>query len=83
MKYIKIDGYEAKVEGEQIRYYAIKGKDRIEMPSYYRNMYDNKHLAIVKRTMDFPELYELTEKEHYIPLSTEVYRCQKREKKNQ
>lgn len=70
MKYTKIDGYEMKVIDGKIHYYAVIGKQRIEMPEYYKDMYDNNHLAIVKRKMDYPEVFDITEEEHYIPLDT-------------
>ena len=81
MKYTKIDGYEMKVIDSKIHYYACIGKERIEMPEYYKDMYDNKHLAITKRVLTYPEVFDIAEEEHYIPLSTEVYQCQKKSRK--
>ena len=69
--YIKIDRYDARVINGKVHYFAIIGKKEIEMPEYYKDMYDNKHLAIRKKTMVFPEMFETTE-EHYIPLNTEI-----------
>lgn len=81
MNYEKIDGYEMKVINGRIHYFAVKGKERVEMPEYYKDMYDNKHLAIMKRKVVYPEVFNISEEEHYIPLSTEVYQCQSKKKK--
>ena len=66
---IRIDGYVTELEGSTIRYYAVKGKKRYPMPECHKDMYDGDHLAIVKRTLERPELFDC-EAEHYIPLRT-------------
>lgn len=66
---MRIDRYEAVIEGGGIRYYALAGKKRIPMPDAYKDMYDNEHLAIKERTMERPELFG-AEATHWIPLYT-------------
>lgn len=67
-----IDKYEAKVDGKGIiHYYALKGKERIEMPDSYKSMYNDNYLAIEQRTLAMPELYgEDIPSTHWIPLYT-------------
>lgn len=81
MDCIKIDGYKAEVESGQIRYYAMKGKQKIPMSAYYADMYDNKHLAIAKTKLIYPEVFNIKEEEHYIPLLTEAVQCQRMKRK--
>lgn len=66
---IKIDKYESVIENGEIRFYAIKGKEKFPMPDCYKEMYDSEHLAIESVHRDYPEL-ESTEPDHYIPLRT-------------
>lgn len=40
------------------------------MPEYYKELYDDDHLSIMKRTLEMPEVFGLPEGEHYIPLNT-------------
>lgn len=71
---IKIDRYDSVLEDGKIKYYAIAGKKKYEMPDCYHEMYDDTHLAIEERTLTMPELYsnenEETKMKHYIPLNT-------------
>lgn len=67
---IKIDKYDAVIENNHIVYYAIAGKKKYKMPDYYKDMYDEHHLAIEQRTMTRPELFDCPA-EHYIPIFTE------------
>lgn len=69
---IHIEGYKPEIEHGKIVYYAIKGKDRYPMPDCYKDMYDNDHLAIIKKHVEMPDLFGLSSKEsdHYMPLST-------------
>lgn len=69
MDIINIDRYESRIEKGKIRYYAIKGKKEYPMPDCYKDMYNENYLAIAKKTMTMPELYD-TESEHYMPLRT-------------
>lgn len=74
METIKIDRYEAVLEGKDVRYYAVKGKNKYPMPSCYADMYTDDYLAITERELERPELFD-TDKEkcpekHYIPLRT-------------
>lgn len=68
----KIDKYEANVDAKGIiHYYALKGKERIEMPDAYKSMYNDNYLAIEQRTLAMPELYgEDIPFTHWIPLYT-------------
>lgn len=68
---IRIDKYTTELVDGAIRYFAVKGKTRYLMPDAYKDMYDDRHLAIVKRTLERPELFDC-EAEHYIPLFTEA-----------
>ena len=67
MRPIKIDRYESVLVGGLIKYYAVAGKKKYPMPEYYKDMYDDRHLAIQEVKMDMPELFGV-EKTHYIPL---------------
>lgn len=67
MQPIKIDRYATEIEQGMIVYYAIAGKKKYRMPEYYKDMYDDKHLAIQQVKMNMPELFGV-EKTHYIPL---------------
>lgn len=66
---IKIDKYEPVIENGNIVVYAVKGKDKYLMPECYKEMYNDKYLAIRKVHRELPELYETTP-DHYIPLRT-------------
>lgn len=66
---IPIDRYDPAIEGGRIVYYAVKGKARYRMPDCYKEMYDDKHLAIKERTLERPEVFGV-EARHYIPLRT-------------
>lgn len=66
---IRIDRYESRIVKGAIKIFAIAGKKEYPMPDCYFGMYDDDHLAIIKRHMDRSELYD-TEPEHYIPLCT-------------
>lgn len=74
MELIKIDRYEAVIEGKDVKYYAVSGKKRYPMPSAYADMYTDEYLAITERTLERPELYdtdkEHCEEKHYIPIRT-------------
>lgn len=70
---IPISRYEAVLEGGEVVYYAIpkdKKKDRIRMPAAYKDMYTEEYLAVAPRTLERPELFELGEGEHWIPIRT-------------
>lgn len=67
MQPIKIDRYATEIEQGMIVYYAIAGKKKYRMPEYYKDMYDDKHLAIQQVKMNMPELFGV-ERTHYIPL---------------
>lgn len=66
---IEIERYEAVIEKDHIVYYAVAGKKRYKMPDCYRNMYNERYLAIEERTMEQPELFDAPAT-HYIPLFT-------------
>ena len=70
MDVINIDRYESRIVGKQVKYFAIKGKKEYPMPDCYSEMYTDDYLAITKKSMSMPELYDLTEPEHYMPLRT-------------
>jgi len=65
----KIDRYETVYESGRVNFYAVSGKNRILMPDAYKDMYDDHHLMIEKRTLERPELFD-TEPVHWIPLFT-------------
>ena len=69
---MKIDKYEATVDTKGIvHYFAVKGKSKYEMPEGYKEMYNDKYLAIEERTLTMPELYgDKMPATHYIPLYT-------------
>lgn len=69
MDVIHIDKYISKIENKTIKYYAVKGKKEYPMPDCYSDMYTNDYLAITKKTMKMPELYN-AKAEHYMPLRT-------------
>jgi len=69
---IYIEKYTTELVGNTIRYYAVKGKNKYPMPEAYKDMYDDDHLAIMKRTLERPELFDCPEGEHYIPLYVKV-----------
>lgn len=66
---IHIEKYDPKIVNGVIQIYAVQGKKTYPIPSAYADMCDNDHLAIMKRTLAQPELYETTA-EHYVPLYT-------------
>ena len=66
---IKIDRYETVLENGVIKYYAVAGKKRYEMPEAYKEMYNDNYLAISERTLERPELFDVPAT-HYIPLRT-------------
>jgi hypothetical protein len=68
-KIIKIDRYETVLENGVIKYYAVAGKKRYEMPEAYKEMYNDRYLAIAERTLERPELFGVPAT-HYIPLRT-------------
>ena len=68
-KIIKIDRYETVLENGVIKYYAVAGKKRYEMPEAYKEMYNDNYLAIAERTLERPELFGVPAT-HYIPLRT-------------
>ena len=63
-----------------IRYFAVVGKgtnkQKFEMPPAYSEMYNENYLAITKRSLGMPELYDndnegrKMDANHYIPLYT-------------
>ena len=69
IKPIKIDRYETRIVNGRIEYFAIAGKKEYPMPDCYKDMYNDRYLAIAKKTMEMPELFD-TESEHYMPLRT-------------
>ena len=68
-KIIRIDRYETVLENGVIKYYAVAGKKRYEMPEAYKEMYNDNYLAISERTLERPELFNAPAT-HYIPLRT-------------
>ena len=66
---IKIDKYQTEIENGRIVYYAIAGKKKYPMPDAFKEMYNDKYLAIEERTITRPELFDTTAT-HYIPLRT-------------
>lgn len=73
---MQIDRYEMVYNQttRQEEWYAVIGKKRIPMPSAFRDMYDDKHLAIEKVHSDRPEVLDVPDADYYIPLRTA--RCQ-------
>ena len=74
-KIIKIDRYESVLENGEIVWYAVKGKgdkeQRFRMPSCWKNMYNEHHLAISPRSdCPMPELYGQSG-EFYVPRRTD------------
>lgn len=70
MDCIKIDKYESVLESGRISYYAVAGKKKYPMPDCYKDMYTDDYLAIKETEVSMPELYDLKEGKHYIPLRT-------------
>lgn len=68
-KIIRIDRYDTVLENGEIKYYAVKGDKRYEMPEAYKSMYTDDYLAICERELERPELFGTAAK-HYIPLRT-------------
>lgn len=71
-KIIDIDSYEAVLDKNtrSIRYYAISGEQRIEMPEAFKEMYTEDYLAITRTRSQRPEMHGIETEEYYIPLRT-------------
>lgn len=58
---------------KKIRYYAICGKERIEIPDSFAGMCDNEHLEILKiESIEMPELLDVT-CPYWQPMRTEYH----------
>ena len=69
---MKIDRYTVKKVNGTDQWFAVAGKKEYPMPDCYKEMYDDRHLAIKEVVLTHPEVMgEGTPGKHYIPLSTE------------
>ena len=66
---IRIERYEPVIEHGAIVIYAIAGKKKYKIPDAYKDMCTDDYLAITERTLELPELYDVSGP-HYIPLFT-------------
>ena len=71
-KDIVLDRYEARVEGGQVRYYAIDKKgNEYRMPEAFKEMYTNDYLEIRLTSSEMPQVFDLPENtEYWIPIRT-------------
>ena len=70
---ILLDRYETVLENGTIVYYAIpkdKKMKKIRMDEHFKEFYNDDNLAIIKRSFERPELFDLQDAEIYIPLRT-------------
>lgn len=69
---MQIDRYEMVYNQttRQEEWFAVIGKKKIPMPSAFRDMFDDKHLAIEKVHSERPEVLDVPDKDYYIPLRT-------------
>lgn len=69
---MRIDRYEMRynTQKHQEEYFAIIGKKSIPMPTAFRDMYDDDHLAIEQVHNPMPELYDIETTDYYIPKRT-------------
>lgn len=70
---MQIDKYEMvyNQKTRQEEWFAIAGKKRYPMPSAFRDMFDDKHLAIELVHSERPEVLDVPDADYYIPLRTE------------
>lgn len=71
MSKISIDKYVTELDNGMIVYRAVAGKKKYDMPEDFKDMYDDKHLAIQEVTCSRAEMFGVNGDRYYIPLLTE------------